>query len=180
MLLELNLFYDQVLAWLLDCRHVSMQDFYTELVSGFFTKTVIDVCASPVFIMACLEMRVSYLGVVLTDSHLTSIKEHLLAEVIDRMCTEGSSLYNAKCALYYKNKKKSGNGPTPKSKAKAKGKAASKSASKPKVEEPKEEEDDEEHDNEEPEEEDGEAGEEHDDEEPAKKKQKQWQSCLPK
>ena len=102
------------------------------MVSDFFIKVVFDVCADPVFIMACLESRVSYLGVTMNTYHFTSMKEHLVDQVIDRMCTEGSTLYNANCVLSYKNKPK----PTSKGAAikgaAAKGKAAPKGTATPK------------------------------------------------
>jgi hypothetical protein len=108
---------------------------YQEIIHRLMGKAVIDLTATDVFAMTCIEMGIPYLGICHTSNHVDCLKRRLTSAVFDKFTVEGSPLYKAPLAQTVNQATTASTGSTdtavaPKAKARPKSKAKAKPAAK--------------------------------------------------
>ena len=71
---------------------------YEEIIHRLQAKAIIDLTATDVFAMTCIEVGIPYLGLCLTSQHVDALKRRLSASVFEKFTIEGNPLYKAKLA----------------------------------------------------------------------------------
>jgi hypothetical protein len=71
---------------------------YEEIIHRLQAKAVIDLTATDVFAMTCIEVGIPYLGLCLTSHHVDALKHRLTSLVFEKFTAEGNRLYKAKLA----------------------------------------------------------------------------------
>jgi hypothetical protein len=87
------------------------------------------------FAKCAIEKDLVYVGIVMTDKHGETLKQNLIAFILEQMAVEGSEMYDVRYALYKKGTKTDGakDPPEPKAGTKNKGKTSTKEPKKKKA-----------------------------------------------
>jgi hypothetical protein len=87
------------------------------------------------FAKCAIEKDLVYVGIVMTDTHGETLKQNLIAFILEQMAVEGSEMYDVRYALYKKGTKTDGakDPPEPKAGTKNKGKTSTKEPKKKKA-----------------------------------------------
>jgi hypothetical protein len=71
---------------------------YAEIIHRLQAKAVIDLTASDVFAVSCIEAGIPYLGLCLTSQHVDALTHRLMSSVFQKCTVDGNPLYRAKLA----------------------------------------------------------------------------------
>ena len=89
------------------CYHGMPPDFYRDFFTVWSPRAVIDFTAGDLTAaMTCLELKVPYLGICFTESHVVAGYKHLGELVYEAMLDEKSPLHDAKLSALVQGEKK--------------------------------------------------------------------------